>query len=562
MKNLKKKIASLALASVMTASLTISSFAAGNSVLWGGFQKDNTHNGVIDTATYTGAYNSNNFKSHDLENGWVGVDSSPVVGAEGNKTYAYILYSAKSTTNLTKIDCDNPAVGKWEGAEGIAVTNSSNFQLSTPALVGNSLYFGTTGFGQMAKNADLVNGSTESWTKLSSGAAISAENNYVKVSGNGTASLTQNLELAKGRGNRVASAIKLASGSSATLRVYSGNTQIATKTISGTDWNYLNENVSAFTAGGKFDVKFELTVNGTAYVDYCRIFEEGLQIKKVVDVTAATPKIETVTSANIGGQIDTPIVVDGNRLYFGTYTGSKSYYQIDLNNGDKDANFKAFTPSNDNFYWAGALTDKNGHVYFGSDSGKIYGGSKDSFDKSTEVKFDLKTKESNAGEVRSTLMSKDGYMYFTSKGGYLWCLKIESNGNLTYKWHKPLDGASTSTPVISNNGYLYVGYYNGFTSGGVKAFDVFDPESPRELKGLTTGPVQSSLIAYSEGATDYVYFTTNAQEGAGYCYGFDGENFSKKWNTGRGTYTLQGMASGNGYLVFGNDHATIYTIKK
>lgn len=562
---LREKVSAVAIASVVVVGMTFSSFATGtNTALWGAFQKDNTHNGVIETETYTGGNISGHISKKDLERAaWSGIDSAPVIGTEGTgKTYAYCLYSGTSTTKLAKVDCENPDNKVWgDDGNGITVTNSSSFQLSTPALVGNSLYFGTTGFGQMASNADLADGSTSGWEKSTNNTTISAEGGYVKVSGNGTASLAQTITLGQGKGNRVTSAIKLIDGSSATLKVYSNEDEIATKEISGTDWNYLNQNVSSFTIGGNYEIKFELTINGSAYIDYCSVYEEGLQIKKIPDVTSDTPTIETLTSTELGGQIDTPIVVDGNYLYFGTYTGGKSYYQLNLTNNT----LKTFTPSSDNFYWAGALTNTNGYVYFGSDNSKIYGRKISNFDAEGITPIDLTTYASDAGQVRSTLMSKDGYMYFTTKGGYLWCFKIESNGNLTHKWHEKLPAASTSTPVISDNDRLYVGYYSGFNAGGVKGFKLADNKdnAPTAIGSITNkGPVQSSVVVYSESTTDYIYFTTNSSTGAGYCYSNTGSSFTNKWETASDTYALQGMASGNGYLVFGNDYSVIEVIKK
>ena len=44
-------------------------------------------------------------------------------------------------------------------------------------------------------------------------------------------------------------------------------------------------------------------------------------------------------------------------------------------------------------------------------------------------------------------------------------------------------------------------------------------------------PVQSSIVVMGDGTgTDYLYFNTNAQKGAGYCYSYDGGTTgSKVW---------------------------------
>ena len=61
--------------------------------------------------------------------------------------------------------------------------------------------------------------------------------------------------------------------------------------------------------------------------------------------------------------------------------------------------------------------------------------------------------------------------------------------------------------------------------------------------------------------TDYLYFNTNAQKGAGYCYSYDGgKTGSKVWGTTGDTYALGGMAIDNGYAVFGNDYNHLYVV--
>ena len=75
-------------------------------------------------------------------------------------------------------------------------------------------------------------------------------------------------------------------------------------------------------------------------------------------------------------------------------------------------------------------------------------------------------------------------------------------------------------------------------------------------------PVQSSIVVMGDGTgTDYLYFNTNAQKGAGYCYSYDGgKTGSKVWGTTGDTYALGGMAIDNGYAVFGNDYNHLYVV--
>jgi hypothetical protein len=146
-----------------------------------------------------------------------------------------------------------------------------------------------------------------------------------------------------------------------------------------------------------------------------------------------------------------------------------------------------------------------------------------------------------------------------------------------------LQGASTSTPVISNNEYVYLSWYKSDSAfsnyGGIVAVPVnnFSQNALVNVYGAggTGEPVQSSPIVYSVGGlpanrTDYIYFTTNSLNGAGYAYSFATYTGSATplWSAG-GTlspapnqhYALQGFASDNGYLIYGDDSAGLYIMR-
>ena len=112
---------------------------------------------------------------------------------------------------------------------------------------------------------------------------------------------------------------------------------------------------------------------------------------------------------------------------------------------------------------------------------------------------------------------------------------------------------------------IYVGYYSGFNAGGVQCVTVsFDEEENvvTSVAPVASGfPVQGSIVVMGDGTgTDYLYFNTNAQKGAGYCYSYDGTTGSKVWGTTGDTYALGGMAIDNGYAVFGNDYNHLYVV--
>ena len=284
---------------------------------------------------------------------------------------------------------------------------------------------------------------------------------------------------------------------------------------------------------------------------------------KVMALTGLDQNKPTVTNVltGINGQINTPITTDGTYLYFGTWPGGSragTYYQVKLS----DYSVKTFTPDSYGFYWAGAVSDGT-NVYFGSDNGLLYWRSIADFDTTGGV-LDLTDVASDAGNVRSTvMMDEDGFLYFTTQGGYLWCCSYKDG--LTVEWHIKLGATSTSTPTKVGD-RIYVGYYSGFNAGGVQCVTLSLDEEGNivpSIASVTSGfPVQSSIVVMGDGTgTDYLYFNTNAQKGAGYCYRYDGgKTGSKVWGTTGDTYALGGMAIDNGYAVFGNDYNHLYVV--
>ena len=245
---------------------------------------------------------------------------------------------------------------------------------------------------------------------------------------------------------------------------------------------------------------------------------------KVMALTGLDQNKPTVTNVltGINGQINTPITTDGTYLYFGTWPGGSragTYYQVKLS----DYSVKTFTPDSYGFYWAGAVSDGT-NVFFGSDNGLLYWRSIADFD--------------------------------TTQGGYLWCCSYDDG--LTVKWPIKLDATSTSTPTKVGD-RIYVGYYSGFSKGGVQCLDL----GTGSLSTVASGfPVQSSIVVMGDGTgTDYLYFNTNASDGAGYCYSYDGgKTGSEVWATKGDNYALGGMAIDNGYAVFGNDKNHLYVV--
>ncbi|MFR2332529.1 MAG: hypothetical protein ACLS63_06245 [Flavonifractor plautii] len=234
---------------------------------------------------------------------------------------------------------------------------------------------------------------------------------------------------------------------------------------------------------------------------------------KVMALTGLDQNKPTVTNVltGINGQINTPITTDGTYLYFGTWPGGSNagtYYQVKLS----DYSVKTFTPDSYGFYWAGAVSDGT-NVYFGSDNGLLYWRSIADFDTTGGV-LDLTDVASDAGNVRSTvMMDEDGFLYFTTQGGYLWCCSM--------RWVEGLlecqaGATSTSTPTKVGD-RIYVGY-SSFNAGGVGVSRFLLVRMVAAIPFCRSGghqlPVQSLIVVMGDGTgTDYQYFNTNAQIG-------------------------------------------------
>ena len=298
------------------------------------------------------------------------------------------------------------------------------------------------------------------------------------------------------------------------------------------------------------------------------------KILALTNLDAAAPTVTPVLTG-IKGQINTPIVKEGNYIYFGTWPGGSNagaYYQVDVKSGANYA-YKTFNPSSYGFYWAGAVSDGS-YVYFGSDNGKLYYRSVgDQFDSTVsdpavsgvlDLADTTKGGVADVGNVRSSVMMDDNFnLYFTSQGGYLWCCGWNEDGALAINWKAPLGGTSTSTPTKAGD-RIYVGVYTGFDQGGVKCVSastqaVSDVIAPAAKNNL---PVQCSIIVKGDGTgTDYLYFNTNSNVGAGYCYSYGGSGAGTPvWATDADTYALGGMACCNGYIVFGNDYNNLFIV--
>jgi hypothetical protein len=588
----------------MVLSVTTTAFAA-----WPVYNGNDDHNGQITTGVPNIGLTPVNSTAVPLPNngsGWDGVDTQTVMRTVDGTTYAYVIYDGYTTSSITqdggtriaKINCNTNTV-VWSKRVGL----NPGFQLSTPLLVeapreaDDVLYVGVNGYSQILVNDGLnPNAVPAGWTVTGSG--VTWQSNYVEITGTNSATLTQaGITLDPSQTNRAAVGISVndPDGDEVQIEVLvaiDGRVQVQ-NTFPNTDQPkpiggsyYLNENFTSGLSGGNYSVVVNVLANTSGSpvdVDYAQLYQQSGSIQKVTGLNADdgddVSSVSIVTG--ITGQINTPITsysytdsqrVTHNCIYFGTWGGG-GYYQVDLANPSSPA---IFTSSYGGFYWAGAYSDGN-FVYFGGDGGYLYYVPVDGFEDTASASNSMAL--SGGGNVRSSISTDGTNLYFTNQSGYLWKATKAVPGtpitppNLT---SVSLPSTSTSTPALSENGYIYVGYYSGFSSGGVAAIPLgsFTQASLVDVYGNgvsgtgTAGdPVQCSPIVYTDVETtfaDYVYFTTNSDAGAGYCYEFDGSAPGTQiWTaaeTSSNRYALQGYSSDNGYLVYGDDGDNLYIV--
>jgi hypothetical protein len=317
---------------------------------------------------------------------------------------------------------------------------------------------------------------------------------------------------------------------------------------------------------GNYKVAFTITTDTNLQLGSLKFLVSNWELFRVEKTLEPVPAVSFITGGY--GQANTPISYDkADNIYLGIYEGDRSYYQI---NKVTSAVTK-FTPSGgDDFYGAGAAyVSADNTIVFGSDNGIIYKQNAANFT-STVNTLTLSSVQANAGQVRSSVAyNGDNILYFTSRGtgsvGYIWGIDVMLS---------PVYGAaalqlnSTSTPVLSDSRIIYVGTYgyNPTTFASVGTVEAFD----RSLTHLATiykgDPVQASPIVWtdeeSDPPKDYVYFTTNSGTGAGWCYSYPlGGTPAQVWtspNTSANAYSVQGMASSEGFVIWGDDGNYLY----
>ena len=233
------------------------------------------------------------------------------------------------------------------------------------------------------------------------------------------------------------------------------------------------------------------------------------------------------TSKKISGQMISPITYHNGYIYTGTWnseTAIGTYFALPVT----DQNTSSTNETQDilwrvthkgGFYWAGAYaTDK--YVVFGSDDGANEGSSSASatlysVDPLTGRK--ISTLTGIVGDIRSTIAYDNGYVYFTTKGGYLYKAKVSTNGELSDLQSFQMANMATATPIVYD-GVAFITCANSAdqfnTTGTVYAINVNTME--KISTATTPAYVQASMLlstAYESSGKLYLYAANNFKAG-------------------------------------------------
>lgn len=568
---MKRTSSVLAILLALAMLLSVTAFAADKTTVWPVYGSNANHNSVVDGAP-TSATSVTGIDLSNGGSGWDGIDNVPVMETVGETTYAYVLYDGYSRYGgqLAKINCSaaTPYV-VWHKQ----VSGASGFQLSTPYLdtEARAIYIGASNasvYNDVAiSNPVALTANTAGTVTINGLTLLTAANRvsvpvyvgHTSVAARGTLTTEGTATIQLGGGTAVNLTLSTTQASSGTIyKIYEQATYDDDGEVNGYDYYYyINHSVTASSLTDA-TLSISVTLNGTGKIESVSMFANKGAVTKITGIDSTDASGLTLTSvvSSVNGQINTPITRYGDYIYFGTWSGNTAmqYYQVKVS--DSSFTTKTYT-GNAGFYWAGAV-QLGDYIYFGGDSGNLYYQLAGNDFGSNEDVVALTDKASDAGNVRSTIMTDGTNLYFTSQGKYLWCYQPNEDGVPEYQWHIQLAGTSTSTPTLVQNSdgttSIYTGYYTGFNAGGVQVTTVSG--STRTIDTVASGfPVQCSIL-YSDG---YVYFNTNASNGAGYC--FNVATKTQAWTAGSDTYALGGMACANGIVVFGNDHDMLYVVK-
>ena len=286
-------------------------------------------------------------------------------------------------------------------------------------------------------------------------------------------------------------------------------------------------------------------------------------------------------SEKVSGQMISPITYHNGYIYTGTWnseTETGTYFALPVT----DQNTSSTNETQDvlwrvthkgGFYWAGAYaTDK--YVVFGSDDGS---GETSSSASAVLYSVDpltgrtISTLPGINGDIRSTIAYDNGYVYFTTKGGYFYKAAVASDGTLSNLSSFKMANMATGTPIVYDGvAFVTCSGADQFNSAGtVYAVNVATMEEI--TKATTPAYVQASMLlstAYERSGKLYLYASNNNAAGIISVITYDTAN---KMLTCDDLYTpdqavaefclCAPICDANGTIYFKNDSGALFAIR-
>ncbi len=259
-------------------------------------------------------------------------------------------------------------------------------------------------------------------------------------------------------------------------------------------------------------------------------------------------------------ELSTQIVYAGGKVYIGSWEGK--YYCLDAAGDGTDPNIVWIYDVGGKSYswWSGAAVIGD-FLLFGDTASVIT-----SVDKNSGIlvnELNLSTQYGiSAGWVRSAITTNEANsrIYLSSKNGYLFAIGFDaSTGEFKPSdgWFASIDDYSASTPVVYD-GKVYVCSGSFCKAGGLYCFD--ESNGSQLWSHLFDGYGSEASPALSiQNGEPYIYITTDAADGAAYCFNRSG-NMMWEYVPDHPEYILQGMAIAGGKVYFGNDAGYLYAL--
>lgn len=344
------------------------------------------------------------------------------------------------------------------------------------------------------------------------------------------------------------------------------------------------------------DVEAEGTLSGSAgFSTNSPVYAEGMIFAQVGSGKIQAFRADTLESLWVsesigGGQTISPITYYNGYIYTGMWSGEAKVQDfVCFSITDEDPNstnetkYATWKVSHlGGYYWVGAYVNDVCAV-FGTDDGTSSADSPtaDLYSVNPTTGKIIDNISGIIGDVRSCVTYDSGRVYFTTKGGYLYSVGLNSNGTFDHDSLKyiQIGSMSTSTPVVYN-GRLYVGCsgkgydWDGDSGAGIVVVDVSGGKLDIIYKASTpgypqAGPLVSTAFEKATGKV-YVYTTYNNNPGGIYVIEDSAGQTEPSENNGdlfipedsQKQYCISTIcADGDGTLYYKNDSGYLFAVK-